>query len=238
MEWKSNLRRVQSLRSVPSSCDQPTWTEAGQRDKTTSVSRLVTRYQTTVEVNTSIQEMSGNNSEAKQNRVLKEITPSLLESKETHLEDLLWRNNERELSRAKTNLTRSKSMGNLQNSAGSIESLKALFEANGATQTKARHSFRDVRFPSTYKAADIKPEMNGEFKEVKKPAEKPKTQIPSDALVNDVKDDHVTRKVVNQTQIVRRKTIGGIDFEKLAASQAGEYQKAFIRVCSVMNCQP
>lgn len=66
---------------------------------------------------------------------------------------------------------------------------------------KARRSFRDVRFPSTYKAADIKPEMNGEFKEVKKPAEKPKTQIPSDALVNDVKDDHVTRKVKTITVI-------------------------------------
>ncbi|KAG8009492.1 Xin actin-binding repeat-containing protein 1, partial [Nibea albiflora] len=238
MEWKSNLRRVQSLRSVPSSCDQPTWTEAGLRDKTTSVSRLVARYQTTVEVKTSIQEMSGNNSEARQNQALKEITPSLPESKEPHQEDLLWRNNEREPSRAKTNLTRSKSLGNLQTSAGSIESLRALFEANGATQMKARRSFRDARFPSTNKAADIKPEMNGGFKEVKKPAE---TQIPPDAAVNDARDDHVTRKVylaavtarhfflqvVNQTQVVRRKTIGGIDFEQLAASQADEKRRSF-----------
>ncbi|TKS87700.1 Xin actin-binding repeat-containing protein 1 [Collichthys lucidus] len=176
----------QTLHILCQSCDagEVFLVVTGNRRCLTSV-----RYQTTVEVNTSIQEMSGSDIEAKQNRVLKEITPSSLESKETPLDDLLWRNNERELSRAKTNLNRSKSMGTLQNSAGSIESLKALFEANGATQTKARRGFRDVRFPSTYKAADIKPEMNAEFKEVKKPAEKPKTQIPSDALVNDVKDE-------------------------------------------------
>lgn len=30
-------------------------------------------------------------------------------------------------------------------------------------------------------------------------------------------------KVVNNTRTERRKTIGGIDFEKLASSQAGEY---------------
>lgn len=44
MEWKSNLRRAQSLRSVPSSCDKPTWTEAGLQDKIKSVSQLVARW--------------------------------------------------------------------------------------------------------------------------------------------------------------------------------------------------
>ncbi|XP_044032527.1 LIM domain-containing protein isoform X2 [Siniperca chuatsi] len=192
MEWKSNLRRSQSLRSVPSSCDKPTWTEAGLRDKTTSVSQLVARY--TVE-----------------------ITPSLLESKETHLESLMWRNAEREGSRAKTNLTRSKSMGSLQNSAGSIEALKTLFESKATTQNKAKSSFRAESFTSPHKAADIMPVMNGEVEEVKSSAEEPKTQMPF---------QHVTRKVVNQTWMERRKTIGGIDFEKIAASQADEKRRS------------
>lgn len=43
MEWKSNIRRTQSLKSLSSSCDKPVWTDAGLRDKTTSVSQLVAR---------------------------------------------------------------------------------------------------------------------------------------------------------------------------------------------------
>ncbi|XP_070784653.1 xin actin-binding repeat-containing protein 2-like [Enoplosus armatus] len=230
MEWKSNLRRAQSLRSIPSSCDKPTWTEAGLRDKTTSVSQLVARYQTTVEVNTSIQETLVNNIETKPKQVLKEITPSLLESKETHLESLVWKKEERERSRAKTNLTRSKSLGSLQNSARSIETLKTLFESKAATQNKAKSSFRDASFTSPFKAADIMPVMNGEAEEVKSSEDEPKNQIPPAAPVNEAKtgakENHVTQKVVNQTRVERRKTIGGIDFEKVAASQADEKRRS------------
>ncbi|KAM9337188.1 uncharacterized protein ABDE67_018497 [Symphorus nematophorus] len=226
MEWKSNLRRTQSLRSVYSSCDQPTWTGAGLRGKITSVSQLVSRYQTTVEVSTSFQGTSIMNGEAKPKQMLKEITPSLLQSKDTHLDAMMGRNEERERSRAKTNLTRSKSMGSLQNSAGSIGALKALFESKTDTQNKVKSSFRAASSLSPHKAADIMPVMNGEVEEVKMPAEKLKTQIPADAPTNDAKDDHVTRKVVNQTPMERRKTIGGIDFEKIAASQADEKRRS------------
>ncbi|XP_051266527.1 LIM domain-containing protein isoform X4 [Dicentrarchus labrax] len=226
MEWKSNLRRTQSLRNVPSSCDKPTWTEAGLRDKTTSVSKLVARYQTTVEVSTSFQETLVNNGEAKPKQVLKEITPSLLESNETHLETPLWRNEERERSRAKTNLARSKSVGNLQNSAGSIEALKVLFESKAATQNKVKSSFRAASFKSPYKAAGIMPVMNGEVEQLKSSAEQLKTQIPADTPDDDAKKDNLTRKVVHQTRMERRKTIGGIDFEKIAASQDDEKRRS------------
>lgn len=119
-----------------------------------------------------------------------QITPSLPESKETHLESLMWRNDKRERSRAKTSLTRSKSVGSLQNSAGSIDALKALFESKAA-----KSSVRALSFPSPHKAADIVPVMNREVKEVQSSAEETKTKIPADAPVNDAKEDHMTRNV-------------------------------------------
>ncbi|XP_050922673.1 LIM domain-containing protein isoform X4 [Lates calcarifer] len=230
MEWKSNLWRTQSLKSLPSSCDKPTWTEEGLWDKKSSVSQLVARYQTTVEVSASIQVTSVNSGDAKPKQVLKEITPSLLENKETGLASLMRRNEERERSRAKSSLTRSKSMGSLQNGAGSIEALKALFESNAATQSKVKSSFRAANFKSPYKAADTVTVMNGEVEEVKRSAEEQKAKVPADAPVNDAKmdakADHVTQKVVNNTRTERRKTIGGIDFEKLASSQADEKRRS------------
>ncbi|XP_078018759.1 uncharacterized protein LOC117264807 isoform X4 [Epinephelus lanceolatus] len=213
MDWKSNLRRTQSLRSVPSSCDKPTWTEAGLRDKTTSVSQLVARYQTTVKGSASIQETSVNNVEAKTKQEFKEITPSLLESKET-LESLMRRNEMRERSRDKTNLTRSKSVGSLHSSAGSIGALKALFESKAATQNTVKSSVRAVSFTSPYREADIMPVVNGDVEEA-----------PADDAETDAKD-HVTRKVVNQTRIERRKTIGGIDFETMVSSLADEKRRS------------
>ncbi|XP_067342112.1 LIM domain-containing protein isoform X2 [Channa argus] len=190
MDWKSNLRRSQSLRSVSSSCDKPTWTEAGLRDKKASVSQLVSRYQTTLDVSTSTQAASVNNGEAKLAQVLKE------ESKDTYLECLMRRNDEKLQSRAKTNLSRSKSMGSLQNSTGSIKALKALFESKAATQNKVKSNFRAAHSTSAYKAAHI-PVINGD-----------------------------TEEVVNNIRKERRKTIGGIDFEEIAASEFDEKRRS------------
>ncbi|XP_034717533.1 uncharacterized protein LOC117937584 isoform X3 [Etheostoma cragini] len=224
MEWKSNLRRTQSLRSIPSVREKPTWTQAGVRDNTTSVSQLVTRYQTTVEVSTAIQETSLNNGEAMPKQVFKEITPSLLESKETHLESRMRRNEARD----KTNLIRSKSMGSLQSSAGSIGALKAMFESKAATPNKMKSSFRAGSLTTPHKAAGIMPVVNGEDEEAKSSAVQPTVPIPADGPVNEAKTgakDHVIRKVGHQTPKERRKTIGGIDFETIASSQADEKRR-------------
>nr|XP_046227692.1 LIM domain-containing protein isoform X3 [Scatophagus argus]XP_046227693.1 LIM domain-containing protein isoform X3 [Scatophagus argus] len=221
MEWKSNLRRTQSL-SGPLSCDQPTWTKAGLQDRqTASVSQLVARYQTTVEVTANIQK-TVNNNEAKRKHVLKEITPSLVETEQTCLEALLRRNDEKERSRARINLARSRSVGSLQNSVGTIEALKALFESKAVAQNKTKGSVRAPSLRSSCKEEDITQTMN----EAKSPAEKPTTQVPAVAPVNDVNEDNVTEKVVNQTWLERRKTIGGIDFENTAASQADEKRRS------------
>ncbi|XP_019943256.2 xin actin-binding repeat-containing protein 1-like [Paralichthys olivaceus] len=225
MDWKSSLRRTQSLKSVSSSSDKPTWTEAGLRDRKTSVSQLVSRYQTRKEVSASTQAPPVNNSEVKLKQVLKEITPSLEESKEIHLASLTKRNYEGEQSQAKPGLTRSRSMGSLQNGAGSIEALKARFESKAATQTGVRSRFRAAELTSPSKAAGSTPLMNGKTEEVKRSAEKQKTRNPP---VNgtDAKENHVTRKVVNESRAERRKTIGGIDFEKIAAFQADEKRRS------------
>lgn len=178
------------------------------------MSQLVARYQTTMEIKTSIQETLVNNGEAKPMQVFKEITPSILESKETNLESLMKRDDVRKQSRDKTNLTRSESMGSLQSSAGSIGALKALFESKADAQNKVKSSFRAASFTSPHKAADVMPVVNGEVEET---------------LVNDAKTDakhHVTQKVVNQTQVERRKTIGGVDFEAIASSQADEKRRS------------
>ncbi|KAK5897822.1 hypothetical protein CgunFtcFv8_015293 [Champsocephalus gunnari] len=213
MDWKSNLRRTQSLRSVSSSCDKPTWTEGRLRERIASVSQLVSRYQTTVEESASNPETPVNNDEAKTG--LKEIKPSILKSNKTHLESPMKRNDARGLPRGdKSNLTRSKSVGSLQSSAGSIGALKALFESRGATQNKGR-SPRAASLTSSPKAADIKPMLNGEGDEGEEPAPR-----------KDARTDHVTRKVVDRTRAERRKTIGGIDFERIAASQDDEKRRS------------
>ncbi|XP_030612830.1 xin actin-binding repeat-containing protein 1 [Archocentrus centrarchus] len=220
MEWKSNIRRTQSLRSFHSSCDKPIWTDVGLRDKTTSVSQLVARYQTTVKVNKSIQGSSVDHDEGKPNHVLKEITPSRTGSKETHLESLMKRNAERERSRAKSNLTRSTSMGSLKSSTGSIEALRLLFESTASAQNKGRSSLSAADFTSDY-MADVS-KMNGEVEDVKSATE---TRADNAAKAG-VKDGHLTRKEIVQTQTEKRRTVGGIDFEKIAASQADEKRRS------------
>ncbi|XP_074550160.1 uncharacterized protein LOC141807842 [Halichoeres trimaculatus] len=222
MEWENNLRRAQSLKSVQSSCDKPIWTEAGLKSRTTSVSQLVSRYQTTVVVSTSTQETTVNKAETKLKQIITETSPSKLET-------LMLRNEERERTRAKTNLIRSKSMGSLQKTTASIGTLKALFESKAATQNNSKSSFRATSFTPAYKAAESTPVMNGGMEEVKKPVEEQKAKSPPDVQADDTKTDekdHVTRKVANHTRLERRKTIGGIDFEKLAASQADEKRRS------------
>lgn len=87
----------------------------------------------------------------------------------------MWRNDDREQSRAKTSLTRSKSMGSLQNSAVSIEALKTLFESKAATGNKVKSSFTAAGFTAPHKAADIMPVMNGAVEEVMSSAGELKT---------------------------------------------------------------
>ncbi|KAM3860200.1 xin actin-binding repeat-containing protein 1-like [Diretmus argenteus] len=234
MEWKSNLRRTQSLRSVPSSCDKPIWTEAGLRDRKASVSQLVARYQTTVEVRTSIEVTSTNDAEPKLKPVQQEITlPSTTTVTSPRVSSPLGgkpenkqeRSNEKERS-----LIRSKSTGSLENSTGSIRALKALFESKADTSPhRVKSSFRATSYTPLLKAADVLP-VNGEVEERNPPAEEQKDAIPAAAAAvapdHDAKEDEVTLKAVNQSRIMRRKTISGIDFERITAPRADDKRRS------------
>ncbi|XP_017157224.1 LIM domain and actin-binding protein 1 isoform X4 [Poecilia reticulata] len=224
MEWEKDLRRSQSLKSLPSQSDQAIWTDAGLQDRTISVSQLVARYQTTVKKGTSSQPAAENNVEGITKKPLMEMTSSPLHSRETHLESLMKRNEERERARSTATLTRSRSVGSLQNTTGSsIEALKAVFESKATAKLKPKSSFKTGNVALGH-AVD-EPVVNGEAEDVqsaagaqKKPAEKKTKKEP--------KDDFLTQKVVNQTQTERNKTIAGIDFEKLAASEAVEKRRS------------
>lgn len=112
-----------------------------------------------------------------------------MKTKEITLETLMKRNEERERSQVKTNLSRSRSMGSLQSGAGSIDALKAVFESKAATQNKLKSSFRAANVMSPSNAPDILPVMNGEVEGVKSTAEEQKTPTPPDASVKDAKPD-------------------------------------------------
>ena len=107
------------------------------------------------------------------------------------------RNEERERSRVRAGLTRSVSMGSLQNSAVSIEALKAQFESKDSAQNKAKRSFRAANFTSP-SAADV-PVMNGEVKDARSPAEEKTRQTRVDRV--DAKEEQVTQKVKTNTII-------------------------------------
>ncbi|XP_058482881.1 uncharacterized protein LOC131458128 isoform X2 [Solea solea] len=189
MDWKNNLRRTQSQKSVTSSRDKPTRTDtAGQWDKKVSVSQRVSRYQTVVKVTSSVQAAAVNNDDViPKPRVQKEITPSLLESTEINLP--------REQSQVsqespRPSLMRAKSMGGLQSSPSSIKDLKARFELKSVTNSRA------ADFTSS---ADVTPVMNGNVEEGKRLIEVQKTHVPAGvplkAAKTDAKEDHVTKKI-------------------------------------------
>ncbi|RVE58778.1 hypothetical protein OJAV_G00197350 [Oryzias javanicus] len=215
MDWKNDLRRTQSMRSISSS----TWTDTGLRDKMASVSELVARYQTSVSSSSGAKATSRHSTPG---ATKPESTPSPQPSRETSLEFLLRRNEERKQSGAQPSLTRSKSVGSLQNSSGSIEALKAVFEPKGAAKTKARSSFPPAS-ATPNGMAEMPVVMNGEAEDTLSPAEGKKL-----LTENHIKyEHHENQKVGSQIQAEKRRTVGGIDFEKMAASQAEEKRKLF-----------
>ncbi|XP_038149613.1 LIM domain-containing protein [Cyprinodon tularosa] len=224
MEWEKDLRRSLSLRSLSSQSDKAIWTDTGLQDRAISVSQLVARYQTTVAKGTTSQAAPDNNVEGKKKAGLKEqIPPSPLKSRETHPDSLLKKNDEQEQARTKVSLTRSKSVGSLQTGSRSIEALKAVFETKATAEYKPKSSFRAGN-PALDHNANI-PLVNGEAEEVQIPW---KEQMKPAKMKSkkEQKDDSPPQKVVNQTKTEKRKSVAGIDFERLAASEADEKRKS------------
>ncbi|XP_035980748.1 uncharacterized protein LOC105938405 isoform X5 [Fundulus heteroclitus] len=221
MEW--DLRRSQSLRSLSSQSDKASWTGAGLQDRSISVSQLVARYQTTVKKSTLSQATSENNVEGKTKKALNEMTPSQVRDRESHLESLLKRNEERERARSKAPLTRSRSVGCVQNSSGSIEALKALFESKATAPLKPKSGYGSGNVALSCTANT--PVLNAEAEDVQSAAEEQIKPAETKAK-REPKDDYLTQKVVNLTRTESRKTIAGIDFERLAALEADEKRRS------------
>ncbi|KAM9839711.1 xin actin-binding repeat-containing protein 1 [Aulostomus maculatus] len=147
------------------------------------------------------------------------VASGLLQNKEIHPESLMRGKDEWERVRVKTNLSRSKSMGSLQNSAGSIEALRALFESKAATQNKPKSRFR----AANTKATDVMPVINGVTEEVRRSTEE--SHISADAK-DDGEEGRASREVVNQSLVERRRTVGAVDFDEIVASQVDEKRRS------------
>lgn len=222
MEWRSSLKRSQSLQTV--TCDKPVWTDVGLRDKRTSVSQLVARYQ--VGENQHVQTTT--------TTISVEVKPQkLIQAWRSHLQlsdpkdtvdsiDEIWKDDAWNEPKSPTGLARSKSLSSLSHSAGSIHSLKAKFEPKAISQNKWE-SFRPLP-----RKSDITQMLNKEPDEIKKADDGLKTSV--DTPVNEVatteKQTGSNAKADNNTKTQRRKTIGGIDFERFAAAQAEEKRRS------------
>lgn len=129
-----------------------------------------------------------------------------LERKEPHVEAVA-RRDDKDQTKAKTTLVRSKSVGSLQSSPVSIRNLRALFEpqatAEAATQNEPKVSLRARNSSSSSsKETNNMKVTTREVEVVKRPSEKPKTEVPATPPAVSVKDDHVFEKVNKLNQLM------------------------------------
>ncbi|CAN9506318.1 unnamed protein product [Ophioblennius macclurei] len=275
MEQTINLRRTQSLKSFSDSCDKPIWTDTGLREKTTSVSDLVARYQSPVKGNAVVQETPIDHSKAKkvqqeppkktpspQKAPLKSIlkkkndmksqdilrkendvkSPDILKKKnDVKSPDILKKKNDVKTP-DKANLSPAKSMDDLPSNTSSIMSLKAMYEAKAATPDKDKSSPRATSssFRVTKSSPHVKdvPKMNRDVVDAKIAETKDKKKLETvqnvrktetkqeQVLKTETKQEQVAKKTVKVDRVQRRRTIGGIDFEQIAAFDADEKRKS------------
>lgn len=195
-------------------------------DKRTSVSQLVSRYQ--LGVSQHIQTTTTISVEVKpQEELIQAWRPHLQLSDMKDTGDSsnenyeIWKNDAWNEPKSPSSLSHSKSLSSLPQSPGSIHSLKAKFESKTATQNKET-------FKSSSKKYDITQMPNREPEKRKKveDALKVKADAPVTEVSTITKETSSNVKGENNTKIQRRKTVGGIDFEKLAASQAEEKRRS------------
>ncbi|CAL8294814.1 unnamed protein product [Lota lota] len=239
MELKSCLRRTQSLRSVTSSChSKPIWAEGPRRDRIASVSQLVARYQNPVEVSATTEVTQANTSQTKLKQAHQEVTSHSSAEVSSRRQS---KAGEREwpLPPTESNLTRTRSMGSLQHGHSSVSYLKGLFESKNDTQPEIQRSMRAESWtlPSKAKMTDATPVLNGHMGERETPQKK--KAAPSadghanvDAKANDVdanantKEQEVVKKQQSNNR-ERKKSIGGIDFERIGESHYDDKKSSF-----------
>nr|XP_046211355.1 LIM domain and actin-binding protein 1-like isoform X2 [Oncorhynchus gorbuscha] len=237
--------------------DKPAWAEAGFRDrmKSISVSQMLTRYQASPSVEVPTLNHVEHKTEITKHQTsfstVREKTKRQL-AQERKLESLTTNNGVRETTRGSTSLlgktsqgsaslsgeksqrstslSRSKSMSSLPgpsprvDPAGSIGVLKALFESK-VTKEKVKSIMGAVgQTPSRPKMAAAAPAFNGLVEERKGPIEE--KAVPSPAPASPAREE-VTTQVGRMTRSERRKTISGINLEKIStASQDDDKRKS------------
>lgn len=146
----------------------------------------------------------------KERTVERKLEEKLGESKKTKVDTLTRRSEEPERSSVKSGMSRSKSMGSLNNNTGSIKALRALFESGDLVDNKWRRSFSTTNLTSSPKVA------SGDNESV---PDKQQRTNKADAPVKNkkmlVKEEKQTEMEVNLTRRERSKTIGGIDIAKI-----------------------
>ncbi|XP_042570229.1 LIM domain-containing protein isoform X3 [Cyprinus carpio] len=203
MEVKSSLRRAQSLRSV--STDRVlSWTEAGLRDKKTSVSQLVAQYQNS----------PGRKAKEGDSGNIKHETTTIPVC-ESRVETIVRRTDVKEKSRVSP-LSPSKSMESLpRHRPTGTTALRALFESKITTQPESKKSKTALESASAEKANNTTLPDN-------KDAEDTKPQVEAEVNNSHNEQEKVTEEVqrARAKQIItrsdRRKTISGIYSEKIS----------------------
>uniref|UniRef100_A0A8C1U7R4 LIM zinc-binding domain-containing protein n=1 Tax=Cyprinus carpio TaxID=7962 RepID=A0A8C1U7R4_CYPCA len=207
MEVKSSLRRAQSLRSV--STDRVlSWTEAGLRDKKTSVSQLVAQYQNS----------PGRKAKEGDSGNIKHETTTIPVC-ESRVETIVRKTDVKEKSRVSP-LSRSKSMESLpRHRPTGTTALRALFESKITTQPESKKSKTALESASAEKANNTTLPDN-------KDAEDTKPQVEAEVNNSHNEQEKVTEEVqvitkrARAKQIInrsdRRKTISGIYSEKIS----------------------
>ncbi|XP_067291703.1 LIM domain-containing protein isoform X4 [Pseudorasbora parva] len=219
MEVKS-LRRAQSLRSV-STDHVVSWTEAGLRDKRTSVSQLVAHYQNSPGRKTKEVVL-----EDIKHELSMQIAPIPVSENVSRVETQVKKTDVKEKSSASP-LSRSKSMESLpRHRPTGTTALRALFESKVTTQPKSKSSKTALQSVSTEEAnkATLTITLPNN-----KDAEDPKPQV--EAEVNNSHDEQekgtqeaqvITKSARTKEMITRsdrRKTISGIYSEKRSSRE-------------------
>ncbi|XP_056869382.1 xin actin-binding repeat-containing protein 1-like [Takifugu flavidus] len=209
MELKSDLWHTQTP-SASSLRDQPT---LFLRDRSTSVSQLVSRYQMTTENH------SQENAEIKAEAIAKQMS-SLVTTK-PHVEALDRGNDNKDQSHSKTGLTRSKSMGSLQIKVVSFQSLKARFESKEDTQKKVTSK------QSTSRSVEATQEKTAEAKQTNDPPLETEKHPPKSLKMKGDKWESPQIK----TSLVRSKSTGSL------RSSSGSIEALRARFESKMDAQ-
>ncbi|XP_026093961.1 xin actin-binding repeat-containing protein 1-like isoform X1 [Carassius auratus] len=214
MDVHSSLRRAQSLRSVSTDRDL-SWTEAGLRDKRTSVSQLVAQYQNSP----GRKAKEGDSGDIKHELNMRTTTIPVSEN-ESRVETPVRKTDVKESSRVSP-LSRSKSMESLpRHRPTGTTALRALFESKITTQTESKKSKTAPESASAEKANNTTLSDNKDAEDTKPQVQVNNSHNEQEKVTEEVQV--ITKSARTKQSIIqsdRRKTVSGIHSEKISSPE-------------------